>query len=82
MTYVNISFSFSTPGYWSSAGHAETFNKLEKLVESKSQNDIDLRVKKVEKLRLKLIKDSCLADCDTHQNEINTQSKNANYKDL
>ena len=40
ITFENVSLSVSTPGYWSSTGGAEIFNKLEKILEPNPQNDI------------------------------------------
>ena len=45
----NKSFSTTTPGHWSTRGGAESIYKLQKLLELKSQNNIDLRVKEVRK---------------------------------
>ena len=45
----NNSFSISTPGYCSSIGGAETLHKLQKFLELRSQNDIDLHVEEVTK---------------------------------
>ena len=41
----NNSFSFSTPGHWNSKDGEELINKLNKLFELRSENDVDLHVK-------------------------------------
>ena len=44
ITNENNSFSITTPSHWSSRGGAETIYKLQKLLELRSQNDIQLHV--------------------------------------
>ena len=57
-TNENNSFSITTPGHWSSRGGAETINKLKKLLKLRSENDIELHVKEVEKRGKKIKKDT------------------------
>ena len=49
ITNENNSFSITAMGHWSSRGRAETIYKLQKLLELRSENDIQLHVKEVEK---------------------------------
>ena len=49
ITNESKSFSTSTPSYWAPKGSAETINKLNELLEPRSQNHIELHVKEVEK---------------------------------
>ena len=48
-TAENNSFLISTPSYWTPEGGEDLINKLKKLLELQSQNDIELHVKEVEK---------------------------------
>ena len=43
------SFSIRRPSYWSLRGRAETINKLQNLLELKSQNDFALHVEEIRK---------------------------------
>ena len=52
ITDENNSFSVSTLSHWSSRGEAETINRLHKLLRVRSQNDIELHEKKVQKKSL------------------------------
>ena len=49
LTGENNSFSISTTSYWTPEGGEETINKLNEILELRSQNDIGLHVKEVEK---------------------------------
>ena len=53
ITYENNTFSFTTLGHWSSRGGAETIYKVQKFLELRSGNDIDLHVKKSQKERIR-----------------------------
>ena len=79
---MKTSFSISTPGHWSSRGGAETFNRLHKLLELRSQYGIEIPVKEVEKRGLKNIEDFSSSDFDTHKKEIIEELKNVEYNDL
>ena len=57
ITDKNKSFSFSTPGHWNSEDSEELTNKLNKLLEIRSQNGLELHVNQVRKMGLILIKD-------------------------
>ena len=49
ITYENNSFSISTPTHWNSDDGEQLINKLNNLLEPRSENDIELHVKEVEK---------------------------------
>ena len=49
ITNGNKSFSITTPSHWSSRRGAETIDKLQKVLKPRSENDIGLHVKEVEK---------------------------------
>ena len=49
ITKENNSFSISTPGHWSSEDGEELINELNKLLELRSENDIELHVEQVGK---------------------------------
>ena len=71
-TNRNISFSITTPGYWSYRECAETIHKLQKkILELRSQNDIELHVEEVRK-RANQIKTS---DKEYKLSELDTQKK-------
>ena len=67
----NNSFSIITPGFWSSRGGAETIHKLQKFLELRSQNDIELHVEEVKKNRRNQMKigdkEYKTSDLDTHK---------------
>ena len=52
ITNGNISFSISMPIHWNSEDGEEVINELKKLLELRSQNDVQLHVKEVEKEEL------------------------------
>ena len=81
----DISFSITKPSYWSSRGVAETFLKLQNLLELRSENNINLNVEEIRKRgnQIKIgDKEYKLSDPDSHKNEINDVSKNEEYNDL
>ena len=49
ITVKNTSFSFLSPSYWNPVGGKEPNNKLKKILEVRSQNDIQLHGKCFEK---------------------------------
>ena len=49
MTNENKSFSISTPSYWTPESGEELIYKLNIILELRSQNDIELHVREVEK---------------------------------
>ena len=72
-TDKNNSFSISTSGYWSARGGLEIIQKLQKILELRSQKDIELQVEEVRKrgTQIKIAdKEYKLPDVDAHKNEI------------
>ena len=55
ITDGNNSLPISTPGHWNSEDGEELINKLNKLLELRSENKIELHAKELEKEVLKLI---------------------------
>ena len=49
VTNKNNKFSISTPDHWSSEDSEELFNKLNKFLEVRSENDVELLGEEVEK---------------------------------
>ena len=49
ITNENKGFSISTPGHWSPEDGEELINELNKLLKPKSENDLELHVKEIEK---------------------------------
>ena len=82
ITNENNSFSVTIPGHWKSESAEETINELNKLLELRSQNDIDLHVEQVRKKGLILINDYSLSSLDDFREEILEELKNAKYNDL
>ena len=83
ITNENNKFSSITPDHWSSRCGAETIHNLQKLLELRSENDIELHVE-VEKRGNKLKredKDYILSDRDTQWNEITDKSKSVEHHD-
>ena len=54
ITDENSSFSMSTLGYWSREDGDETINNLNNLTQLRSENDVELYVKEVEKRNARL----------------------------
>ena len=54
ITKENNSFSISTPSHWSPEDGQEFINKLNKLLELKSENGIKIHVKEVEKRGIRI----------------------------
>ena len=49
ISHENKSFSISIPGHWNSKDDEELIHKINELLELRSENDIDLLLKEVEK---------------------------------
>ena len=77
----NNSFSITIPGHWFPNLLKKTFDELNKLLEIRSQNDIDLHVEQVGKERLILIKDYSLSSLGTFK-EILEELKKAKNNDV
>ena len=79
------SFSISTPGHWSPEDGEELFNKLNNLLELRSENDIELHVKEVEKRSIRIEIGSSgynFASFDHFKSEILSEIKSVKYRDL
>ena len=82
ITNENNSFSIIIPGHYQNKSDEETINELNKLLELRSQNGIELNVEQVRKKRLILINDYSLSSLDMFKDEILEDLKNAKYNDL
>ena len=85
ITNEDNSFSVSIPGYWNSEEGEELFNELLKLLELRSENDIELQVRDVEKRGTRLEIESGgynLASFDHFKSEILSESKRVKHRDL
>ena len=63
----NNSFSITIPGHWNSKSAEKFIDKRNKLLELRSQNDVDLHVEQVRKKGLILMKDFSLSSLDTFE---------------
>ena len=79
------SFSITIPGHWPTKSAEQTTNELNKLLELKSQNGIELHVKEVRK-RVNQMKTGDkeyeFSKIDTQKNEIIEELKNVKYNGL
>ena len=82
ITNENNSFSIVMPGHYQNKFDEKTIDELSKLLELRSQNDIDLHVEQVRKKRLILINDYSLSSLDIFREELLEELKNAKYNDL
>ena len=82
ITNENNSFSIIIPGHYQNKSDEETINELNKLLELRSQNGIELNVEQVRKKGLILINDYSLSSLDMFKDEILEDLKNAKYNDL
>ena len=82
ITDENNSFAITIPGHWQTDSVEKTNDELNKLLELRSENDIQLHTKQVGKKGLILIKDYSLSSLDTFENEIHGELKIEKYKDL
>ena len=82
ITNENNSFSIIIPGHYQNKSDEETINELNKLLEFRSQNGIELNVEQVRKKGLILINDYSLSSLDMFKDEILEDLKNAKYNDL
>ena len=69
LTNENNSFPITIPGHWNSELGEKTFDELYRLLEFRSQNDIDIYVEQVGKKAIVLINDYCLSNRDTFKSE-------------
>ena len=82
ITNENNSSSIIIPGHYETKSAEKTIDELNKLVELRSQNDIDLHVEQVRKKGLILINDYSSSSLDTFREDILKELKNAKYNDL
>ena len=82
----NNSFSITIPGHWETKSDERTVTELNKLLELKSENSIELHVEEVRKRRNPIkIGDNeylNLSDLDTHKDSIIKELKRVKYGDL
>ena len=82
ITNENNSFSTTVPGHWENNSTKKTFDELNKLLELRSQNGIDLHVEEVRKKGLTVINDYPLSSIGTFKEQILEELKKAKYNDL
>ena len=82
ITNDNNSFSIIIPGHYQNKSDEETIDELNKLLELRSQNGIELHVEQVGKKGLILINDYSLSSLGMFKDEILQELKNVNYNDL
>ena len=82
ITNENNSFSIIIPGHYQNKSDEETIDELNKLLELRSRNGIELNVEQVRKKGLILINDYSLSSLDMFKNEILEELKNVKYNDL
>ena len=85
ITNKNKRFLFSTPGYWSLNSSEGTTNRIQKYVDLRSQNGIDLHVKKVKYRKPRIETENSgfnLAGFDHFKSELLAELKTLEYKDL
>ena len=81
-TNENNSFSVIIPGHWETKSAEKTINELNKLLELRSQNGIELHVEQVRKKGIVLTEDYSLSSLDMFKNEILGELKKVEYNDL
>ena len=82
ITNENNSFSITVPGHYETESAEKTIDELNKLLELRSQNGIELHVEQVRKNGLILINDFSLSSLGMFKDEIREDLKNANINDL
>ena len=82
ITNENNSFSIIVPGHYETESAEKTINELNKLLELRSQNGIELHVEQVRKKGLILINDYSLSSLGMFKDEILEDLKNAKFNDL
>ena len=82
ITNENNSFSFIVPGHYETESAEKTINELNKLLELRSQNGIELHVEQVRKKGLILINDYSSSSLGMFKDEILEDLKNAKFNDL
>ena len=82
ITNENNSFSIIIPGHYQNKSDEETIDELNKLLELRSQNGIDLHIEQVRKKGLILINDYSLSSLGMFKDEILEELKKVKYNDL
>ena len=82
ITNENNSCSIIVPGHYETESAEKTIDELNKLLELRSQNGIELRVEQVRKKGLILINDYSLSSLGMFKEEILEDLKNAKFNDL
>ena len=82
ITKKNGLFSIIVPSHWESESAEKTIDELNKLLEHRSENGIELHVEQVRKKGLILIKDYSLSSLGMFKDEILKELKNVKYNDL
>ena len=82
ITNENNSFSIIIPGHYQNKSDEETIDELNRLLELRSRNGIELNVEQVRKKGLILINDYSLSSLDMFKNEILEEVKKVKYNDL
>ena len=82
ITNENNSFSTIIPGHYETESAEKTIDELNKLLELRSQNGIDLHVEQVRKKGLILINDYSLSSLGMFKDELLEELKNVKYNDL
>ena len=77
-TDENNSFPITTPGHWNSESAEKTFDELNKLIDLRSENDIELHVEQVRKKGIISINDHSLPYWD-YKNLIGRGDDNVYY---
>ena len=70
ITHENNSFSIIIPGHYQNESDEKTIDELNKLLELRSENGIELHIEQVRKKGLILIKDYSLSSLGTFKEEI------------
>ena len=82
LTDENKNFSITTQSHWNSEAAEKTIDELNKLINLRSKNGIDLNVEQVRRKRINLIKDFFLSSLGTFKNEILEDLKKSKYNEL
>ena len=82
ITNENNLFSIIVPGHYETESAEKPTDEPNKLLELRSQNGIELHVKRVRKKGLILINDYSLSSLGTFKDEILEDLKNAKFNDL
>ena len=78
ITDQNNIFSITTPCHWNSKSAEKTFDELNKLIDLRSENDVELHVEQVRKKGIILINDYSLSSRGSFKKETLEELKNQN----